>query len=85
MWWPHLFDTQGLLGRHPFPTQRALAIIDTRACEVCKSGGVSRPPRPVGLRFGVWGHDACVESLLTDVRTLGDTGQTRTPRVSPRT
>ena len=70
-WWPHLFDDKSLLGRFPFPITRAFAIIDTRACEVCGSSGVSRPPRSTGLRFGLWGHDACVQSLLTDVRALG--------------
>lgn len=71
VWWPHLFDKRGILGRSPiFPVERALAIIDTRACEICRKGGVKAPPRRIGLTFGVWGHDQCVESLLSDARHM---------------
>lgn len=70
LWWPHLYDEDHLLGGHPFTIPRALSILTTRKCELCDKGGIKHPPRSLGLKFGLFAHDMCVERILTDWRQI---------------
>ena len=71
VWFPHLFDTKGILGGYPFqPPARAMGLLATKLCEVCQKGGVKLPPRALGLSFGLWGHDKCVEDLLSNANYM---------------
>ena len=74
IWWPHLYDDDNLLGKYPFPVPRALAILSNRKCEVCHKGGIKHPPRSLGLRFGIFAHDGCVEDILTNRRSCAAGG-----------
>jgi hypothetical protein len=71
VWFAHLVDAKGILGGYPFqPPARAMGLIATKLCEVCQTGGVKLPPRALGLTFGLWGHDKCVEDLLSNAAFL---------------
>jgi hypothetical protein len=71
IWWPHVYDDDDILGKYPFTVPRAFDILSNRKCELCHKGGIKNPPRSLGLKFGLFAHDGCVEEILTNRKSAG--------------